>query len=187
MQNRGLPITFKATAVSKLLLGRRGRPWTAKFYEFRKKVAAMAWFIGSSSGKPRDLPWICPSILLPWFMASPVGPAHPSIRASILLRSPTPALADRFEPTLQPGASEPPRSLGVSGLIRSTASGDLIPPRTQYILTNPGRIPSIAVVFWFVPIFMFFVDPKTCGRKSFVRCFNVATSPLNHNERRLNS
>lgn len=36
--HRGLPITFKATAVSNLLLGRRGRPLTAKFNEFRKKM-----------------------------------------------------------------------------------------------------------------------------------------------------
>jgi len=106
--HRGLPITFKATAVSNLLLGRRGRPLTAKFNEFRTKRCSHGLVHGKLFRKTKGFAMDLSQHFAASEVESPVGPCHPSIKgASILLRSPTPALADRFAPTLQPGASEP--------------------------------------------------------------------------------
>ena len=124
--------------------------------------------MGSSSGKPRDLPWIFPSILLPWFMASPVAPAHPSIGGLHFAQITYSCIGGQIR------TNTSARSLGALGV---SESQDPTLGRTQYL--NQGRIPSLAVVFCFVPILMFFVDPKTCGRKTF-KCALLQSQSSHH-------
>ena len=129
--HRGLPITFKATAVSNLLLGRRGRPLTAKFNEFRTKRCSHGLVHGKLFRKTKGFAMDLSQHFAASEVESPVGHAIPPSRGPpfcsdhLLLHWRTDS-HQHFSP--EPRS---PCSLGVSGLIRSTASGDLIPPRTQ--------------------------------------------------------